>query len=216
LIELDTLVVAILSAFLGGLAATWLRIRHERDEAFRDRQINAADDFSTGLQQALLVLRDAYSTSVRHGFYDDERHLLTRDPSTDQVLARIAAALERAEKTIAEVHARHARIALLFGIYTPSTRAGGFALTELDTALDSLAGWPRPDLDRYHEYEHAANEDYRSFNERALADMRGRHWHRRRRLALWMRRRIERRRLIRKFRAEQADAEGVSEISNEE
>jgi hypothetical protein len=59
MIGLETVTVAVASALLGGFAGTWLRIRHERDEAFRDRQITAADDFSTGLHQALLALRNA-------------------------------------------------------------------------------------------------------------------------------------------------------------
>jgi hypothetical protein len=48
-VSLETILVAVIAGLGGGLAGTWLQIRHEREEAFRERLINAADDLSTGL-----------------------------------------------------------------------------------------------------------------------------------------------------------------------
>jgi hypothetical protein len=124
MIELETLLVALLSGLGGGVLGTWLQIRHERHEAFRERQINAADDFTTGLQQALLAVRAAWSTCLDHGFMDAEQRLLIRNQTTGQVPAEITNALEHAERTLAEVQARHARIALLFGRRALSPRRG--------------------------------------------------------------------------------------------
>jgi len=39
--------VAIAGGAVGGLLATVLRIRHEREEQLRDRMVAAADDFAT-------------------------------------------------------------------------------------------------------------------------------------------------------------------------
>jgi hypothetical protein len=55
-VSLETILVAVIAGLGGGLAGTWLQIRHEREEAFRERQINAADDLSTGLAQAVIGL----------------------------------------------------------------------------------------------------------------------------------------------------------------
>jgi hypothetical protein len=47
-VSLETILVAAIAGLGGGLAGTWLQIRHEREEAFRDRLITAADDLATG------------------------------------------------------------------------------------------------------------------------------------------------------------------------
>jgi hypothetical protein len=114
-ISATTLVVAILSGVGAGLAATWLRIRHEREEAFRDRLITAADDLSTGLLQAIIALEDAYQACLDRGFVDGESRLIIRDPKTGQVAFEITEALKHAERVIAEARARSARVSLLFG-----------------------------------------------------------------------------------------------------
>ena len=127
MIDLDTLVVAVLGAFLGGLAATWLRARHERDEAMRDRQLTAADDFATGYQQALIALEQAWNASLEHGFLDEDESIIIRDPQTREYPAAITAALKNAGEKIAEVQAREARIALLFGPTRPRRTPAGSA-----------------------------------------------------------------------------------------
>jgi len=45
-VSLETILVAVIAGLGGGLAGTWLQIRHEREEAFRDRLITAADDLA--------------------------------------------------------------------------------------------------------------------------------------------------------------------------
>jgi hypothetical protein len=212
MIDLDTLVVAVLSAFLGGLAATWLRLRHERDEAMRDRQLTAADDFATSFQQAINAVELAWKACLEHGFLDEEENIVIRDPRTRKVPAPITAALNSAGEKIAETHARQARVALLFGPYAPSPRSGDLGLMMLDDALRSLSGWPRPSLDQHRERMSEARDDLRSFNDRALADIRGRPWHRRWRSALWIRRRI---RKLRERRAERRSGTAEGERSDD-
>lgn len=158
----------------------------------RDRQLTAADDFATGYQQALIALEQAWTACLEHGFLDEEENFLIRDPQTGNVPAAITAALKHAGEKIAEVHARQARIALLFGPYAPSPRSGQLGLIVLDDALGCLGRWQRPDLDQYSARMREAREYLRSFNQQALDDIRGRPWHRRWRSALWVRRRIRR------------------------
>lgn len=45
---------------LGALITTLLRISHEREEQLRERMITAADDFGTGILQAIIDLRDEH------------------------------------------------------------------------------------------------------------------------------------------------------------
>ena len=84
-VSLETILVAVIAGLGGGLAGTWLRIRHEREEAFRGRQITAADDLATGLQQAIIGLDDAYSTALKHGYVDAQSKITFRHPEIGQV-----------------------------------------------------------------------------------------------------------------------------------
>jgi hypothetical protein len=85
-ISVETLLVAILGGLGGGLLGTWLQIRHERQEAFRDRMITAADDLSTGLLQAIIGLDDAYSACLEHAYLypPDPNQLTFHNPSTGE------------------------------------------------------------------------------------------------------------------------------------
>jgi hypothetical protein len=128
----------------GGVIATWMRIsfdrsenvrtrEHEREqqtrqlehdsaEEWRDRRIRAADDFSTGIEQATLSIRSLIGT--------------------DPVYGNIASASERATHLVEETVARLARIKLLFGEESEAARVGKDVVAELDL-VRKLAVDPR-------------------------------------------------------------------------
>jgi hypothetical protein len=89
-----TLLVAIASGLSGGLLATWLRTRHERTEAFRDRQITAADDLTTGLVQASIALDDAHTKCLKNGFQNAQGQFVIRHPETGAVADETSDALK--------------------------------------------------------------------------------------------------------------------------
>jgi hypothetical protein len=150
-ISLETLVVAILSGLGGGLLGTWLQIRHERDEAFRERLITAADDLSTGLLQAIIGLDAASSACIKHGFLNAQNQVSIRHPETGEVPSEIEAAVERARSLVGEARARQARISLLFGLVSAPDRSTDLAFMYLDSALLALDAWPVYNLEEYLE-----------------------------------------------------------------
>jgi hypothetical protein len=185
-----TLLVAIASGLSGGLLATWLRTRHERTEAFRDRQITAADDLTTGLVQASIALDDAHTKCLKNGFQNAQGQFVIRHPETGAVADETSDALKEANRAIDEAGARSARVALLFGPTSPADRTVTLAVIRLQDSLSALERWPRPDLKAYRETHSDARRDLRKFNERALAEIQGRPWFSRWRLALWVRRQL--------------------------
>lgn len=127
---------------VAALGATWLRIRferrqddarrmhdwrqqeaqleHEREEAWRDRMVRAADDFSTGVEQALLAVNDAISAVTNR--------------------ADRSAIVEEAHRTIREAVARVGRIRLLFGEESRAVAVARDLLPELRLALSQVEG----------------------------------------------------------------------------
>ncbi len=192
MISADTLVVAILSGLGGGLVGTWLQIRHERDEAFRDRQITAADDLSTGLLQATIGLERAYSTCLKHGFFTAEQKLTLRNPSTGTIASEISEAFKQAKGMIEEADARRARVSLLFGPVSAPDRWATLAMHGLDLCYSALDRWPDPDLEAYSHERSETKKSLAGFNKNALADAKGRPWYKRSRIVLAVRRRWRR------------------------
>ncbi len=137
--EPETSLVALVSAVGGGLVGTWLQIRHERHAAFRERQISAADDFSTAFVQAHQAVNDAQLTCLEHGSRDKKLQA-----ATGEVPDEIASALERAERAIADARARATRIDLLFGRGKAAPQFARQAILELQFALGSLTNWGDP------------------------------------------------------------------------
>jgi hypothetical protein len=142
---LETVLAATLAALLSGAGgaylATWLRIRHEREEAFRERLLVAADDFATGILQAILAVRDVSVARVDHDpdwATPDQHH----HPDVE-------AASEEARRRIDQAHARLARVELLFGRGSAAGEAAGDLVTALRQALEHIREWPRPDAQRY-------------------------------------------------------------------
>lgn len=127
---------------VAALGATWLRIRfegsqeaarrvhdrdqqearleNEREEAWRDRMVRAADDFSTGVEQALLAVNDAISAVTNRG----DRQ----------------ATVQEAHRTIREAVVRVGRIRLLFGEESKAVGIARDLLPELRLALSQVEG----------------------------------------------------------------------------
>jgi hypothetical protein len=193
-ISVETLLVALLGGLSGGVLGTWLQIRHEREEAFRERLITAADDLSTGLLQAIIGLETAHTTCVDHAFLypPDPNRITFRDSNTGEMPAQSAEALRQSRELIREVEARRARISLLFGPVSAPDRTATIAVITLEEAQRALEDRPLPDLDRYSEQMRNAREDHRNFNTHALTEVRGRPWFVRWRIIMWARRRLRR------------------------
>jgi gas vesicle protein len=119
------------------------RLAHERSEQWTDRLVRAADDFSTGVEQATLGIRDVISAVADKGDVD--------------------AASAEAKRRLHEAVARVARIRLLFGDDSPAVTPAGNLLVELDiargaaTKTDGTFAWEKLDkVYRLHEEFRAA------------------------------------------------------------
>ena len=194
-VSLQTILVAVIAGLGGGLAGTWLQIRHGREEAFRERLINAADDLATGLQQAIIGMGNTYSTVLEHSVLDPQGQMTTVT-AAGGMPAEIKEALKRSRELIGEARARMARVALLYGPVSAPDRSATLAVIHPENALDALDPWPPvPDLPKYREEMSGARSYLDDFNRAALSDAKGRPWWRRWRSALWVRRKVRRLRL---------------------
>lgn len=95
------------------------QLAHERAERWRDLLVRAADDFSTGVEQAILGVRDVISTVSDKGDVD--------------------AATAEAKRRVHEAVARFARIRLLFGDDSDAVAPIENLLVELDLARGAAA-----------------------------------------------------------------------------
>jgi hypothetical protein len=138
-VSLQTILVAVIAGLGGGLAGTWLQIRHEREEAFRDRLITAADDLATGLQQAIIGLDDAYSVALKYGFLNAQSdEIVFRHPQTRELPPETEEAFSRARSLIGEARGRTARVSLLYGPVSGPDVSATLALIHLDGTLMAL------------------------------------------------------------------------------
>lgn len=130
----ETLLAAIVGGAGGAILTTLIRIRHERDENFRARLLAAADDFATGLQQALIALANARFTAFE---------LAIEIEAPAQERARdFRKTLASAWESIDAARARSARIELLFGADSPAHERAQDALVALRTIAHALAEAP--------------------------------------------------------------------------
>ncbi|HEY3961619.1 MAG TPA: hypothetical protein VGL84_03775 [Gaiellaceae bacterium] len=147
---------------------TFMRNRHERDERFRERMLIAADDYSTGVVQAMLLLNAA-----RHRVLDE---LIGKDgkPVTlsDETRGVIATAIERVD----DAHSRLARVQLLFGDTTTAGVSANTALASMRATIRCMNEWPRADGPGVTEAFTKAHDAHQAFNRDALAAMRGGRW----------------------------------------
>lgn len=162
-----TVVVSLGGAFAVAAASvgvTWLRIRfdreqqrerlaHEREAAWRDRMVAAAADYSTGVEQAILGVRNVI-TAV----YEKQD---------------VEPVVQEAKRLLHEAVARLARVKLLFGQDAEATKAAGDLLPELDlargaaTKLDPTFAWQK--LEKVYAL-------HKEFNTAALTTIRQPHW----------------------------------------
>jgi hypothetical protein len=107
------------------------RIQHERDEQWRDRLTDAAADFSTGVQQALLRVHEAIQVV---GAPPIESHSVRE--------ARAEAAIGEAERTIGEAIARVARVTLVFGEVSSAAGLAEDVVRQLEATLNEVKPSP--------------------------------------------------------------------------
>ena len=117
---------------LGGTLTTWLRGRIERDEAWRTRLIEAADEFmklnaKAGLQGGVCL----------HRFKDPGQDMM-RDDGTVTDTGRVEIQLTRDANTEARIGAY--RVGLLFGPHSDTMAAASALVFDLRMMLNTLQG----------------------------------------------------------------------------
>lgn len=181
-ISVETLLVAIIGGLGGGVIGTWLQIRHERREAFRERLIAAADALSTSLLQASLGVAEARTACVKHGFLGPDNQVRLFDED-GKMIEEIKSALTRADELIAEAQASIGRVSLFFGTVSPTERSATQTISELKWVMTSLREWPNPNWAEVSKGRSQATKHLQEFNDRALREIQGerrwRSWRRR-------------------------------------
>lgn len=107
---------AILTALGTGAFGAWLTTRNDRQERFRDRLIEAADDFTGASAEALIDTRDA----IRE--VGERKDAVLMKESTERAWAARDKALRRS-----------ARVDLLFGSGSAASQSANSVLNELAT-----------------------------------------------------------------------------------
>jgi hypothetical protein len=148
-ISATTVIVAILGSAIGGVVGSWLQIRHQRHEAFRERMLQAADDAATSIGAALSATRVALS--------DVEDLMMQLTPS--EAASRTH---KQARQALDEAGNYAGRVDLLYGIDSGIGDALRTARGSLRRAL-SEAGPQPAELDRALEAFSAAEKEYQRF-----------------------------------------------------
>jgi len=155
MISTTTILVAIVGSAIGGVVGSWLQIRHERQEAFRERMLEAADAAANSVAASL--------SATRLALVELESWLIDGGPSE-----RSSAAHERARHLLDETTDFAGRVDLLYGLDSgigdALRRTRGF----LRRALSEAAQSPSPlDLDRSANAFKEAEQAYADFVRRA-------------------------------------------------
>jgi hypothetical protein len=159
-----TVAVAAVSAaagVTGGVVTTWLRIRADRTEGElrrREPRIVAADDFATGVLQAVNATRE-FARIIEYAPGLVVRRARWR--------GRVATAHAEAERTIEVAHHRFPRVALLFRPTSNTTAEAERAIRALRHALAELNEDP-PSVDEARVALDSAEEHRLAFSQRAL------------------------------------------------
>jgi hypothetical protein len=147
---------ALVGGSVGAIGATWLQGKHQRAEAWRDRLVRAADEFGTGVLEAIMSLRDA-NLAIDGVIAEQESGARPAGIPPSEV-DEAKAALVELDRRVDDAHARFARLQILFGVAAESTRAGESAIVALRSGSGALWEWPFPDqsaansrLDEAHE-----------------------------------------------------------------
>ena len=109
--------------------------------------ITAADDFATGIFQAIIGLRDAQAAALDHGRTDDSGQLWITDVTDVEAEMRfpeVDAAYKVANRLVDEAHARYPRVQLLFGVETRAEKAAQACVIHMRVAMVNLEAGPIP------------------------------------------------------------------------
>jgi hypothetical protein len=149
------------------------QLQHEREEAWRTRLLEAADNFASGVTQALLVLRNARNAIDRYGSTDDKGNVWLSERISGKRVPEIESAFASAQELIDEAHARFSRVQLLFG---RETEVGAIALALVlnlrEAMAEGLAAWPFPALKKYSDAFETAISQEVDFSRAALEAIR--------------------------------------------
>jgi len=144
-----TVIAAFGAGAFGALLTSW----NDRQERFRDRMLDAADEFAAAIAEALLVLRDAVG-EVRGG---------------DAVRAKAAAQKAWSQRDTPLI--RSARVDLLFGPDSDTARCSNALLHHIAAALEDLNP-PKLDAEAADQALLDAPEGLRMFQRLAFQDIR--------------------------------------------
>jgi hypothetical protein len=125
---------SLVGGVLGGTLTTWLRGRIEREEAWRTRLIEAADDFMKLSSKAGLQ-----GGACLHRFQDPAEDMMHDDGT---VTDAGPAALQLARDANTEARIGSLRIGLLFGPSSDARRAANLLVGSLRSSLNTLEGVP--------------------------------------------------------------------------
>lgn len=153
MVSATTIIVAILGSAIGGVVGSWLQIRHQRREAFRERMLGAADEAADAIGRALSATRISLS--------DVENWMMDLGSSE-----AAAATARRAREALDEAEHFAGRIDLLYGLNSGVGDALRVARGSLRRALSEAEPTP-PALDRAFETFEAAEAAYQQFVEGA-------------------------------------------------
>src|SRR6188472_908087 len=114
-VSLETILVAVIAGLGGGLAGTWLQIRHEREEGLPRPSNHGSRRPRTGLQQAIIGLDEAFSVGLKHRYLDAQKdQLVFRHPQTRELAPESEEVFSRARRLIGEARgANRSRLAPL-------------------------------------------------------------------------------------------------------
>ena len=149
--EWETIVSGLVGALLGGVLVAFLHIWHERGEKIRERKIEAADELVAATVLALLAIRDA-GQAARAG-------------DAAGAIVALQAARERRD----EIHARFARVLLLFGADAPATVEAAWIAQHVEGAVSGLER--EPESKRHREAASEARAANNRFSRHARADI---------------------------------------------
>ena len=113
------------------------RLDHERAEQWRDRRVRAADDFSTGVQQAMLRLHEAYQAAS-----------VAANEGAFSLKGVSVGSLAEAQRVNGEAIARVGRIKLVFGENSEPADLAEKLVRLLEVVLTRLKGMEVPEAQR--------------------------------------------------------------------
>ena len=166
--------VGITSGALASLVTALVTASHERAAEFRERMLNAADEFSTAAIVALTQVRDTAG-----GIKQFNAPLF----ASGSFKPEIKALLDQANKAVDDVFAKQSRVHLLFADRSPTTMASGAVTTHLRNMMMALEGRSDSINDHAREAMYARNfsgvqAEHMKFNSAALAALQETWWDR--------------------------------------